>query len=69
MIFDMSFPARVNTWQYSKQLLGVCETHFKFQVFLTDLIPKFNTSKILEKPAVKITVSFRLNSAFPPNWK
>ena len=41
----------------------------KFQLFLTDLIPGFNTSKFLKKPAVIKRVSFRLSSSFPPLWK
>ena len=42
---------------------------------LTDLIPRFNTSKFLKKKTgrllcgVKNTVSFRLSLSFPPNWK
>ena len=45
------------------------QTCFKFQLFLTDLIPGFNTSKFLKKPAVIKKVSFRLSSSFPPLWK
>ena len=43
-------------WKWLK-LLGVIQTCFKFQTFLTDLIPGFNTSKISEKnTAVKTAV-------------
>ena len=45
------------------------QTCFKFQLFLTDLIPGFNTSKFLKKTAVIKKVSFRLSSSFPPLWK
>ena len=30
---------------------GVIQTCFKFQIFLTDLIPRCNTSKFLKEPA------------------
>ena len=45
------------------------QTCFKFQILWTDLIPGFNTSKFLIKPAIIQKVSFRLSSSFPPYWK
>ena len=63
----------INTWQKARKwlkLLGVIQTCFKFQIFWTDLIPGFNTSKFLIKPGAIIKkVSFRLSSSFPPHWK
>ena len=62
----------INTWQKEwkwLKLLGVIQTCFKFQTFLTDLIPGFNTSKFLKKLAIIKKVSFRLSSSFPPHWK
>ena len=58
----------INTWQKARKwlkLLGVIQTCFKFQIFLTDLIPGFNTSKFPKKLATIKKVSFRLSSSFP----
>ena len=56
MIFEISFLMNgffINTWQKEwkwLKFLGVIQTCFKFQIFLTDLIPGFNTSfQISEK--------------------
>ena len=62
----------INTWQKAwkwRKLLGVIQTCFKFQIFLTDLIPEFNNCKFLKILSIIKKVSFRLSSSFPPHWK
>ena len=64
-----------SSWTYfykhltERMKFGVIQTCFKFQIFLTDLIPGFNTSKFLKKLAIIKKVSFRFCSSFPPHWK
>ena len=62
----------INTWQKARKwlkLLGAIQTCFKFQIFFTDLIPGFNTSKFLKKPATIKKGKLQIKFIFSSHWK